>query len=92
MTIRYAGNENRGGTILLYRTGVPGAPRLVKTFLTPWQGQTAIWDGTIKARPAPAGSYLVGIEVTDATCNTGRWPAQLPPSPAELARLSFPPA
>ncbi len=38
VTIRYAGNENRGGTILLYRTDLPGGPRLVKTFLTPWVG------------------------------------------------------
>jgi hypothetical protein len=86
VTIRYAGNENRGGTILLYRTDVPGGPRLVKTFLTPWQGHTAVWDGTVLGRPARAGAYLVGIEVTDAACNTGRWPPQLPPSPAALAR------
>ena len=54
MTIHYAGNENRGGTILLYRIGVPGGPRLVKTFLTAWKGQTAVWDGTINGpRRAP---------------------------------------
>jgi len=87
VTIRYAGNETRGGTILLYRTDLPGGePRLVKTFLTPWNGQTAVWDGTINGRPAAAGSYLVGLDVTDAACNTGRWPTQLPPSPAEVAR------
>ena len=87
VTIRYAGNETRGGTILLYRTDLPGGePRLVKTFLTPWNGQTAVWDGTINGRPAAAGSYLVGLDVTDAACNTGRWPAQLPPSSAEVAR------
>jgi hypothetical protein len=74
VTIRYAGNEGRGGTILLYRTGVPGATRLVKTFLTPWKGHTAVWDGTIHQRPAPAGTYLIGLEVTDAACNTGRSP------------------
>jgi len=86
VTISYAGNENRGGTILLYRVDAQSDARLVKTFLTPWQGQTAVWDGTINGRPAPAGVYQVGIEVTDAACNTGRWPAQLPPAPAELAR------
>ena len=72
VTIRYAGNENRGGTIVLYRTGGGQGPQLVKKFLTPWKGQTAVWDGTINGRPAPAGSYLVGLEVTDAACNTGR--------------------
>jgi flagellar hook capping protein FlgD len=75
VTIHYAGNENRGGTILLYRSGMPGGPRLVKTFLTPWKGQTAVWDGTIGGRPAPPGTYPVAIEVTDAACNTGRSPA-----------------
>jgi hypothetical protein len=88
VTIRYAGNENRGGTILLYRTDLPGGPRLVKTFLTPWKGEQAIWDGTIRGQPAPAGTYLVGLEVTDAACNTGRFPARIPPDAATAARLT----
>lgn len=77
VTIRYAGNENRGGTILIYRTDLPGGPRLVKTFLTPWNGHTAVWDGTIGGRPAPLGTYLIGIEVSDAACDTGRYPARI---------------
>jgi FlgD Ig-like domain len=81
VTIRYRGNEDRGGTILLYRTDLPGAPRLVKTFLTPWKGRTAVWDGTIHQRPAPAGTYLIRLEVTDAACDTGRFPARIPPAP-----------
>lgn len=88
VTILYAGNENRGGTILLYRTGGPAGARLVKTFLTPWKGHTAVWDGTINGRPASAGAYQVGIEVTDAACNTGRWPSGPPPWPASVARAS----
>jgi hypothetical protein len=86
--MRYAGNENRGGTVLIYRADLPGGPRLVKSFLTPWKGQTAVWDGTIKGRPAPVGTYLIGLEVTDAACNTGRWPPRLPASPSESARAS----
>jgi hypothetical protein len=74
VTIRYRGNEGRGGTILLYRTDLPGGRRLVKTFLTPWKGQAAVWDGKIHERPAPAGTYQIGLEVTDAVCNTGRFP------------------
>lgn len=88
VTIRYAGNENRGGTILLYRTDHPGAPQLVKTFLTPWKGQKAVWDGTIRSQPAPAGRYVIRLEVTDAACNTGRFPAKIPPPPATAARLT----
>jgi hypothetical protein len=85
VTIQYAGNENRGGTVLLYRTGLPGAPRLVKQFLTPWKGHTAVWDGSIRGRPAPAGTYLVGLEVSDAACDTGRFPARIPPAPGSGA-------
>jgi FlgD Ig-like domain len=82
VAIHYAGNENRGGTILLYRMGSPGGPRLIKTFLTPWSGHTAIWDGTVRnQRPAPAGTYLIALEVSDAACNTGQFPAGIPPAP-----------
>ena len=42
---------------------------------------TAVWDGSIGGRPAPAGTYVIGIEVTDATCNTGRYPAHVPSAP-----------
>lgn len=77
VTIRYAGNENRGGTVLVYRTDLPGGPRLVKTFLTPWKGHTAVWDGTIKGRPAAPGTYLVGLEVTDAACDKGQFPTSV---------------
>jgi FlgD Ig-like domain len=86
VTISYAGNENRGGTVLLYRIDAPGGLHLVKTFLTPWKGHTAVWDGTLAGRPAPAGKYLVGLEVSDAACDTGRWPPELPPSQAAVTR------
>jgi FlgD Ig-like domain len=79
--IQYVGNENRGGTVRIYRTDLPGKPRLVKSFHTPWQGHTATWDGQIHRRPAPAGTYLVGLEVTDNACNTGSFPPFLPPAP-----------
>ena len=80
VTIHYAGNENRGGTVRIYRTDLPGAP-LVKSFLTPWNGHTAIWDGKINRRPAPPGTYLVGLDVSDAACDTGHFPAHVPPAP-----------
>ncbi len=86
VTIRYTGNESRGGTILLYRLGLPGGPRLIKSFLTPWKGQTAIWDGTVsQQRPAPSGTYLLALEVSDAACNTGRYPARIPPAAGSAA-------
>jgi hypothetical protein len=81
VTIVYSGNENRGGTVRIYRTDLPAKPRLGKSFLTPWKGHQASWNGRINGRPAPAGIYLVGLDVTDAACNTGQFPVQLPPPP-----------
>jgi len=86
VTIHYEGNENRGGTVRIYRTDLPGGPRLVKSFLTPWKGQQAVWDGKIDGRPAPAGKYLVGLDVTDAACDTGHFPPHVPPAPGTAAR------
>jgi len=78
--IQYAGNEGRGGTVRIYRTDLPSGPRLGRSFPTPWQGQTALWDGRVNRRPAPQGTYLVGLDVTDGACNTGHFPASMPPA------------
>jgi FlgD Ig-like domain len=84
VTIHYGGNENSGGVTRIYRiyrTDLPGDP-LVKSFLAPpSNGHEAIWDGKIAERPAPAGTYLVGLDATDAACHTGRFPAHIPPAP-----------
>jgi hypothetical protein len=85
VTIRYSGNEGRLATVLIYRTDLPGRPRLVKEFLS--KGQTAVWDGTINRRPAPAGTYLIGLQVTDAACNTGRFPPSVPPPPGSPTNI-----
>ena len=81
VTIRYTGNEHRSGVIRIWRTDLPGKPKLVKSFVTKWNSESAVWDGKIDQRPAPAGTYLVGLEVTDAACNTGRYPIVMPPPP-----------
>ena len=73
--INYTGNENRGATVVIYRIGRHGRLREVKTFLTAWAAQSATWDGRIRTQPAPAGRYLIGLQVTDAGCNTGYFPA-----------------
>ena len=75
--IRYTGTEARGASVLIYRTDLPGTPRLVKVFGT--AGGSATWDGRIGGRAAPAGVYLVGLRVRDAACNLGLFPAALPP-------------
>ena len=79
VTIHYTGNEHRSGVVRIWRTDLPGKPKLVKSFVTKWSGESAIWNGEINQRPAPAGTYLVGLDVTDAACNTGRYPIVMPP-------------
>ncbi len=78
-TVRYTGNAGRPGRMLIYRTDQPGAPTLVKSFPARGGGR-ATWDGTVAGgTPAPQGTYLVGLRVTDRACNTGSFPAVLPP-------------
>lgn len=96
VTIRYAGNENRGATVLVYRVVRSSRRRrrvtsfiLVKSFLTPWKGQTVTWDGLIRQRPVAPGHYLIGLEVTDAACNTARFPAKLPPAPGTASQAEL---
>jgi hypothetical protein len=80
-TITYRGNQHRLGWVLVYRTDLPGGPRLVATFASRRNG-VSVWDGRIQGRPAPQGTYLIGLRVADAACNTARFPAQFPPVPA----------
>lgn len=74
VTIHYTGTEGRAATVLLYRTGSSSVPSLVKAFLISGAGGQATWDGKIHGRPAAAGTYLVGLRVTDAACVTAQSP------------------
>jgi hypothetical protein len=68
VTIRYTGNDQRLATVLIYRVDAGGSPQLVKGFLS--KGQSAVWNGLIRERPAPPGAYRIALEVSDAACNT----------------------
>ena len=67
--------------INIYRTDVSGTPHRVDRFAEPLGKSTATWDGMIGHKPAPAGTYLVGITVQDVACNQATWPAVMPPTP-----------
>ena len=82
VTIHYGGTENDRAFVNIYRTGVAGGPRVVKSFAVKGDSQEAIWNGEIHHRPAPAGRYLVGLQAIDAACNVGTFPGRLPPEPA----------
>jgi FlgD Ig-like domain len=80
VTISYTGNEGRRPRILLYRVQTAGAPRLVKSFAATSLTGHSVWNGQIGGAPAPRGVYLVALQVTDRACNTGSFPASLPPT------------
>jgi hypothetical protein len=77
--IHYRGNGSRGGLILVYRVQRSGQLALVESFPAPARGSTATWDGLIRHRPAPRGTYVIGLVATDNTCSTGRFPPTLYP-------------
>ena len=78
--IRFSGGAPSGASVLLYHVGRHGMPRLVQSFGT-GNPAGATWNGMVHGRPAPRGKYLVGLQVTDQACNTGTFPAILPPTP-----------
>ena len=41
---------------------------------------SAIWNGKIDGRPAPAGTYLAGITAQNPACDQASWPIVLPPA------------
>jgi flagellar hook assembly protein FlgD len=81
-TIRYDGTGKLRPQIQIYRVGVNGRLHLVKTFSATTSSGTSEWNGTLQhKRPAPQGTYLVGLRLTDASCTHVRWPASLHPAP-----------
>jgi len=83
VTIHFSPGAYRSAFIQIYRTDPPGTARLVKSFRVRGASGVAIWNGLIGGRPATAGTYLVGMAVTDQACNPARFPVVVPP-PAGL--------
>ena len=82
VTIHYAGTGGLRPRILIYRTDLAGGPRLVKSYAATSTAGYSVWDGTLAGGvPAPQGTYLVRIELTDRACTTAYYPAVIPPAP-----------
>jgi hypothetical protein len=81
VTIDFVRGAYRSAFIQIYRTDLPGKPQVVKSFQVNGRSGRAVWNGLIGGRPAPAGTYLVGMRVTNAACNPGTFPVVDPPSP-----------
>ena len=84
VTIHFTKADYRQAVIMLWRTDL-GRPRLAKEYVdsdSPASG-TASWDGTIDGRSATAGTYMVGVRVTDRACNQATFPIAQPPVTSE---------
>ena len=58
-TVSYTGNAGLPGRMLIYRTDLPGAPKLVKSFPARPGGRTT-WDGTVAGGRSGAPGHLPG--------------------------------
>ena len=85
-TIRYTGTGKLRPQIQIYRVSAGGRLHLVKTYSATTSSGTSVWNGTLRhQRPAPPGTYVVGLRFSDASCTVVRWPASLHPAPGSTA-------
>lgn len=78
IAIRFTVVGTHRPTVRVYRTDVPGGPRLVDTFDATTL-RTAFWNGTTaNGSPAPQGTYQIGLSALDRACSVSRFPASLP--------------
>lgn len=68
---------------LVIRTDVDPARVVVRTPL-PDRARTVTWDGRIAGRPAPDGTYMLGLEETDRAGNRGTFPPSIEPLPSTV--------
>jgi hypothetical protein len=73
--IRFTPGHYRSTRVDIFRTDLPGRPRLAFSFGASGHGGHGTWNGLIRGRPAPAGTYLVGLTVVDQACNRATVPA-----------------
>lgn len=80
--VRIHGPMRAPPMLLIYRTTADRA-RLVARATGSVRSPFAYWDGLVRGRPAPPGSYLIAVRTEDAAGNAGTGPPQLPPRRAE---------
>jgi hypothetical protein len=85
VTVAVRGTEGRRAELVIWRTDVIPA-RAVETIALASRQATVTWDGTVGGRPAPAGTYLMGLHVADRSGNASSFPAQPPRSGAVSGR------
>jgi flagellar hook assembly protein FlgD len=82
VTIRYTGNDGLRPRVLIYRVLAGRAPRQIKSYAATSRSGATVWDGTnASGRPAPPGTYVVALKLTNKACTTGRSPTTVAGAP-----------
>lgn len=91
VAVRLKGYFSRAPVVLVYRVSRGGARLVARRDGRP--GGTVRWEGEIRGRPAPPGSYELAVRARDLAGNEASLPARLPPSaagPGVRIRIPFP--
>jgi flagellar hook assembly protein FlgD len=88
VTIHYTGTGTLRPRILIFR--VNGANlRQVKNYAATTKAGSSTWDGTLAGgKPAPSGTYLVAVRLTDKACTTGTSPVSATAAPRAVVTVS----
>ncbi len=84
--VHFSKGAYRGAVIEIFRAPANGKLSFVKAFGANPRLGYAVWNGLINNRAAPAGTYLVGVQVLDQACVTGRYPLTSSPVPGSTPR------
>ena len=84
VTASIRGTEGRKARLQVWRTDVTPA-RIVEEREIPGRTAEVTWDGTVDGRPAPAGTYLLGLLVADRAGNRATFPARVPPRAGDVS-------
>lgn len=88
VTIRYSGTGSLRPRILIERIR-HGHAQLVKSYAATTRAGQSTWNGTLAGgRPAPPGTYLVAVRLTDRACTTGISPVSAASAPRAVVTVS----
>jgi flagellar hook assembly protein FlgD len=86
VTIHFNGPSNPKPLFTVFRTDLPGRPRVVRRFTGTIGSNTATWDERLASgRPAPLGTYAFAVTTQNKARVSGSSPRRLPPTPATAA-------
>jgi hypothetical protein len=75
VAIRYTGTDAQRPRILIYRVRPGHRPQQIKSYAATSRTGASTWNGTLAdGRPAPPGTYVAGLLLTNRACTTARSP------------------